>query len=163
MIFSKELSIENGFSRIPVYKEDPDNIIGIVYIKDFLKYVGSTLPKSKTIKDITPADTTDYIIEGTLLTHELKNGETIIQLAKKYYGDKRLWPYIVKYNWMKDYNNVAIGQMINIPVLKDKAQQTIDARYFNNYQKYYIGIRSNFGDDLFSGNMNNYCSDSRQR
>lgn len=78
--------------------------------------------EAKTIKDITPADTTDYIIEGTLLTHELKNGETIIQLAKKYYGDKRLWPYIVKYNWMKDYNNVAIGQMINIPVLKDKAQ-----------------------------------------
>ena len=78
--------------------------------------------EAKTIKDITPADTTDYAIEGTLLTHELKNGETIIQLAKKYYGDKRLWPYIVKYNWMKDYNNVAIGQMINIPVLKDKAQ-----------------------------------------
>ena len=47
-----KLSIENGFSRIPVYKEDPDNIIGIVYIKDFLKYVGSTLPKSKTIKDM---------------------------------------------------------------------------------------------------------------
>lgn len=78
--------------------------------------------EAKTVKDITPADTTDYAIEGTLLTHELKNGETIIQLAKKYYGDKRLWPYIVKYNWMKDYNNVAIGQMINIPVLKDKAQ-----------------------------------------
>lgn len=74
----------------------------------------------KTIKDITPADTTDYVIDGTLITHELKNGETIIQLARKYYGDKRLWPYIVKYNWMKDYNNVAIGQMINIPVLKDK-------------------------------------------
>lgn len=76
--------------------------------------------KAKTIKDITPADTTDYVIDGTLITHELKDGETIIQLARKYYGDKRLWPYIVKYNWMKDYNNVAIGQMINIPVLKDK-------------------------------------------
>ena len=76
--------------------------------------------EAKTIKDITPADTTDYVIDGTLITHELKNGETIIQLARKYYGDKRLWPYIVKYNWMKDYNNVAIGQMINIPVLKDK-------------------------------------------
>ena len=45
-------SIENGFSRIPVFKEDPDNIIGIVYIKDFLKYVGTTLPKSKTVKDM---------------------------------------------------------------------------------------------------------------
>ena len=75
---------------------------------------------AKDVKDITPADTTDYVIDGTLVTHQLRSGETIIQLAKKYYGDKRLWPYIVKYNWMKDYNHVAIGQMINIPVLKDK-------------------------------------------
>lgn len=76
--------------------------------------------KSKPIKAITPADTTDYKMDGTLVTHELKRGETIIQLAMKYYGDKRLWPYIVKYNWMKDFNNVAIGQMVNIPVLKDR-------------------------------------------
>ncbi len=47
-----KLSIENGFSRIPVFEEDPDNIIGIVYIKDFLKYVGSSLPKTKTVKDM---------------------------------------------------------------------------------------------------------------
>ena len=47
-----KLSIENGFSRIPVYEEDPDDIVGIVYIKDFLKYVGSTLPKTKTVKDM---------------------------------------------------------------------------------------------------------------
>lgn len=47
-----KLSIENGFSRIPVYEEDPDNIIGIVYIKDFLKYVGTNLPKTKTVKDM---------------------------------------------------------------------------------------------------------------
>lgn len=47
-----KLSIENGFSRIPVFEEDPDNIVGIIYIKDFLKYVGSNLPKTKTIKDM---------------------------------------------------------------------------------------------------------------
>ena len=47
-----KLSIENGFSRIPVFEEDPDDIIGVLYIKDFLKYVGATLPKSKTIKDM---------------------------------------------------------------------------------------------------------------
>lgn len=47
-----KLSIENGFSRIPVYEEDPDNIIGIIYVKDFLKYVGTSLPKTKSIKDI---------------------------------------------------------------------------------------------------------------
>lgn len=35
------LSIENGYSRIPVYEEDLDNILGIIYVKDLLKYVGS--------------------------------------------------------------------------------------------------------------------------
>lgn len=45
------LSIEHGYSRIPVYHEDQDNIIGIVYIKDLLKYVSSALPKSESPKD----------------------------------------------------------------------------------------------------------------
>ncbi|MBE6754675.1 MAG: HlyC/CorC family transporter [Ruminococcaceae bacterium] len=34
-----ELTTQEGFSRIPVYVEDLDNIIGIVYVKDLLKYV----------------------------------------------------------------------------------------------------------------------------
>lgn len=75
---------------------------------------------AKEVKDITLADTTDYAMAGTLVTHKLRNGETIILLAKKYYGDKRLWPYIVKHNQLKDFNNVAIGQKINIPILQEK-------------------------------------------
>lgn len=75
---------------------------------------------AKNLKDITLTDTTDYIPTGTWTTHSLKRGETIIQLAKQYYGDKRLWPYIVKYNKMKDFNNVAIGQKVLIPVLKER-------------------------------------------
>ncbi len=74
--------------------------------------------QAKTIKDITLADTTDYSISGTMLTHKLKSGETIIQLSNRYYGDKRLWPYIVKHNQMKNFNSVAIGQEIRIPVLE---------------------------------------------
>lgn len=46
------LSIENGFSRIPVFEEDPDDIVGVVYIKDFLKYVGTKLPETMTVKDM---------------------------------------------------------------------------------------------------------------
>lgn len=76
--------------------------------------------KAKSVKDITPADTTDYVFNGTLVVHKLRSGETIIQLANKYYGDKRLWPYIVKYNQMKNFNSVAIGQQIKIPELKEK-------------------------------------------
>ena len=45
------LSIENGYSRIPVFDDDPDNIVGIVYIKDLLKYVGKDMPET-TLKDV---------------------------------------------------------------------------------------------------------------
>ena len=75
---------------------------------------------AKSIKDITIADTTEYTIGATLTKHELKSGETIIQLARKYYGDKRLWPYIVKYNNITDFNKVAVGMTIEIPVLNSK-------------------------------------------
>lgn len=75
---------------------------------------------AKSIKDITVADTTDYTIGSTLTKHELKSGETIIQLARKYYGDKRLWPYIVKYNNITDFNKVAVGMIIEIPVLNSR-------------------------------------------
>lgn len=75
---------------------------------------------AKSIKDITVADTTEYTIGATLTKHELKSGETIIQLARKYYGDKRLWPYIVKYNNITDFNKVAVGMTIEIPVLNSK-------------------------------------------
>ena len=33
------LALKTGFSRIPVYEEDVDNIVGILYVKDMLRYV----------------------------------------------------------------------------------------------------------------------------
>ena len=35
-----ELTLREGCSRIPLYHEDVDNILGIIYVKDLLKYVG---------------------------------------------------------------------------------------------------------------------------
>ncbi|MBQ4332952.1 MAG: HlyC/CorC family transporter [Clostridia bacterium] len=46
------LAVEHGYSRLPVYEEDIDHIIGILYIKDLLPYVGRTLPKSVTIRSL---------------------------------------------------------------------------------------------------------------
>lgn len=45
-----ELAIDNGYSRLPVYEEDIDNVLGILYIKDLLPYVGRSLPKGVTIR-----------------------------------------------------------------------------------------------------------------
>ncbi len=45
-----ESAIENGYSRLPVYEDDIDHIIGILYIKDLLSYVGKALPKTVNIR-----------------------------------------------------------------------------------------------------------------
>ena len=47
-----KLSMEHGYSRIPVYHEDQDNIIGIVYIKDLLKFISASLPENEGPSDI---------------------------------------------------------------------------------------------------------------
>lgn len=47
-----KLATEEGFSRIPVFEDDLDNIVGIIYVKDLLKYVGKKLPERITIRSV---------------------------------------------------------------------------------------------------------------
>ena len=75
---------------------------------------------AKDLKDFTEADTVNFIMDGDLTVHTLKSDETITKLALKYYGTKKLWPYIVKYNNVKDASKLHEGAKIRIPVLKAK-------------------------------------------
>ena len=34
-----DIAVENGYSRIPVYKENLDNVVGILYVKDLLELI----------------------------------------------------------------------------------------------------------------------------
>jgi len=47
-----EASIAEGCSRIPIYEDDLDNILGIVYIKDLLCYIGKGLPGETCLRDV---------------------------------------------------------------------------------------------------------------
>jgi len=47
-----EIAEKEGYSRIPVYEESLDNIIGIVYIKDLIGYIGSSMPKQESLRNI---------------------------------------------------------------------------------------------------------------
>ena len=44
--------MQKGYSRLPVYEEDIDHIIGVLYVKDLLPYVGKKLPASVTLKSL---------------------------------------------------------------------------------------------------------------
>jgi len=46
------LALASGFSRIPVYDEDLDTILGILYAKDLLKYFGTPDNPDRTIDSI---------------------------------------------------------------------------------------------------------------
>lgn len=47
-----ETAMKSGRSRIPVYHEDIDNIVGVIYVKDLLKYVNTNAPTENIGKDI---------------------------------------------------------------------------------------------------------------
>ncbi len=38
------VAMRDGHSRIPVYHEDADNILGVIYVKDLLRFVGQPAP-----------------------------------------------------------------------------------------------------------------------
>ena len=73
---------------------------------------------ARNIKEITIADTTLYKTNGEFAVHKVESGDRLTRIAMKYYGDKRLWPYIVMYNKLKDPNGLCKGMELAIPKLK---------------------------------------------
>ncbi|HIT79960.1 MAG TPA: HlyC/CorC family transporter [Candidatus Faecivivens stercorigallinarum] len=52
------LAVETGFSRLPVYKKNLDNITGVIYVKDLLKLIAD---KSAIGEDLSAMPITGYI------------------------------------------------------------------------------------------------------
>ena len=75
-----DFALENGFSRIPVYKDDLDNIQGVLYVKDLLKFVGDAEKTSTPIYQLMrPAS---YIPETKKLSELFgEMTETKVQMA----------------------------------------------------------------------------------
>lgn len=68
------------------------------------------------------SDTVTYAIVGTRTVHQLLYGETLVKLALRYYGNKKMWPYIARYNkeTLKNADNIHVGTMIRIPELSSE-------------------------------------------
>lgn len=78
--------------------------------------------KPQAVKRETLADTMEYTITGTMDTYTLQNGESLVKVALKYYGNKKLWPYIARHNRkvIKNPDNVPVGTVLQIPKLSPK-------------------------------------------
>jgi nucleoid DNA-binding protein len=83
---------------------------------------GTTTAGNKEVAKVTLADTVEYDITGTKTNYTLQEGESLIKVAVKFYGTKKLWPYIVKHNKdvIKDADRVPIGTTLRIPELSPK-------------------------------------------
>lgn len=71
----------------------------------------------RDLSDISIADTVNYMIGGLMTVHVMESGETLTKIAQKYYGTKKLWPYIAAYNKSLDFNRINAGTKVNIPIL----------------------------------------------
>lgn len=74
----------------------------------------------KDLADFTADDTDNYAIVGLLAEHTLQKDEILTILSQKYYGTKKLWPYIAKYNNFDDFNKLRPGMKVLIPKLENK-------------------------------------------
>lgn len=74
---------------------------------------------STTVVKETIADTLEYRITGLKATYTLKEGETLARVAANFYQNRRLWPYIAKYNKdiLPNVNRVVPGMVIRVPEL----------------------------------------------
>ena len=103
-------------------------IILIVCISQSQQTVSPSTKKSSgvavtaNVEKETLADTVEYDITGTKTNYTLREGESLVKLAVKFYGTKKLWPYIVKHNKniIKDADRVPIGTTLRIPELTPK-------------------------------------------
>src|SRR5574344_1965443 len=76
--------------------------------------------EKKDLSLFTISDTVNYRMNETKAEHTLQSGETLTMIALKYYGTKKLWPYIAAYNNVKNFNTLKPGTKILVPVIENK-------------------------------------------
>jgi len=63
-----DLAIDQGFSRIPVYRDEPDNIVGVVYAKDLFRALRRNEDTGKSVAD---AMREPYFVPETMKVSDL--------------------------------------------------------------------------------------------
>lgn len=90
--------------------------------KEEAKFALTKEDQAKALPLFTVADTVNYKITGTMTTHTMVKGDMLTTIALKYYGTKKLWPYIAKYNGLKprQFKKMPVGYKVKVPKLANK-------------------------------------------
>lgn len=75
---------------------------------------------SRSDRSITDADTTLYNITGEMSIHVVSENDRLAKIANDYYGSRKLWPYIAKYNKLQKPYGLSVGMELVIPELQPK-------------------------------------------
>ena len=108
-------------NKTSVAKETHDKCNVKVSAKTNAKAEGNNIAVKAKNRE-TLADTVEYEATGTLSSDTIRAGDTLAKIAFRFYGNRKLWPYIVIYNKKTIINpdNVPIGTVIMIPKLQPK-------------------------------------------
>ena len=110
-------------NQVPEASVEPEPVIkeNVKKAKENAQFVALTKEdQAKSLASFSEADTVNYKVTGLLAVHTVQEGETLTKLALKYYGTKKLWPYLAQYNDMRSINNMNTGCEIKIPKLAAK-------------------------------------------
>ena len=90
--------------------------------KEEAKFTLTKEDQAKALPLFGVADTVNYKIVGTLTVHTMEKGDMLTTIAQKYYGTKKLWPYIAKYNGLKSrqFKKMPVGYKVKVPKLANK-------------------------------------------
>jgi magnesium and cobalt exporter, CNNM family len=84
-----ELAMKHGFSRIPVYEGEPDNIIGVLYTKDLFRPLrGKEEERVHSLRDLTrPAYFVPETMKVSELLREMQKRHVHMAIVADEYGD----------------------------------------------------------------------------
>ena len=90
--------------------------------KEPAKFALIKADQDKALPLFTIADTVNYKIVGTKATHTMVKGDMLTTISLQYYGTKKLWPYIAKYNGLKSksFKKMPVGFKVKVPELANK-------------------------------------------
>ena len=98
-------------------EESLNELVAEEKVAEEYKFVVTEELASLDLKNVTVADTLQYEVAGDWFEHKVVAQETLTRIALKYYGDKKLWPYIVKYNSLTRPDDLRKGMKLLIPKL----------------------------------------------